>query len=318
MTETQELEKDPIDALEPRLAGLARGLRALPQGQWPLAFAAAQLEAAHAPLADSLRGLVQLEREAVFHAAVQAPGVMRARALELPAPPARIETYLTTDDLGPAPTAAEGEPLLRDLPQLRRRPATGTHYVLGMPPAVPVLRPLRHPLYDTLIVPESGVLAEGRGDLFVDCPWFPDHTPKTEHDSNLTQNGSLGYPLEYDLSHFEIQVEKFAHPDDVRRVLRGLVFKWIRGSNVPWLRVTLSGFEPYYGAETDQAKVLAAWPGEAVWLRHRHDAKTPDGEPQRIHSTESFRVEAVSRNIGELRGPVRLKFLLQDTLYAQL
>lgn len=307
MTETQELEKDPIDALEPRLAGLARGLRALPQGQWPLAFAAAQLEAAHAPLADSLRGLVQLEREAVFHAAVQAPGVMRARALELPAPPARIESYLT---------AAEGEPLLRDLPQLKRRPVT--QYVVADAPGLPVLRPLRHPLYDTLIVPESGVLAEGRGDLFADCRWFPDHTPKTEHDCNLTMSGCLGCPLEYDLSYFELQVEKFAHPDDVRRVLRGLVFKWIRGQNPPWLRVTLSGFEPYYGAETDQAKVLAAWPGEAVWLRHRHDAKTPEGEPQRIHGTESFRVEAASKNIGELRGPVRLKFLLQDTLYAQL
>ena len=186
----------------------------------------------------------------------------------------------------------------------------------------PMLRLLKQPLYDKLIVPEDGHV--GLVSLFSDCRWFPNHTPKSLKDTNMTCDGTLGFPLEYDLRWIDLKFEKFAHPDDLKRVLRGLTFKWVRGQTVPWLRVTLSGFEPYLAKDdlalfSDDAvrRLLAAYDGENKWTRFRVSVLTPDGEPQRIGSTESFRVE-IEGNLGELHGPVHLKVLLGDTLCAAI
>lgn len=199
----------------------------------------------------------------------------------------------------------------------------GIQYVIGDPPASPVLRCLKQPLYDKLIVPEDGRMSQVV--LFDDHKFFPDHSLKTGKDTNMTQSGMLGYPLEYDLSWIDLKFEKFAHPDDVRRVLRGLTFKWLRGQNTPWLRVTLSGFEPLLmteGVLSDTlkehvSKELAVFKDAGIWTRYRVSVLTPDGKPQRITSVESFRVEIVSPDggIGELHGPVHLKVLLGDQLY---
>jgi hypothetical protein len=232
-----------------------------------------------------------------------------------PPGPLRDPSYLTEADL------MEERPL--PFRELRR---SGVEYVVGKPPATPVLRPLKQTLYDKLIVPESGHI--GRVSLFDDCKFFPDHTQKTEKDTNMTLSGQLGFPLEFDLSWIDLKFEKFAHPDDVRRVLRGLTFKWIRGQCTPWLRVTLSGFEPRMDLEgvgdgelkEFVNKELKKFQDAGIWTRYRAGVLTPDGLPQRLSSTESFRVEVASPEggIGELHGPVHLKVLLGDQLYAQL
>lgn len=250
-----------------------------------------------------------------------------APAAPPPLPPSTA--VLTEADLKSEMALAEERPLpfLRLRKPLGEMPK-GIEYVVGTPPASPVLRPLKQTLFDKLIVPESGSLQ--RVDLFTDCRWFPDHTAKTEKDTNMNMDGQLGFPLEFDLSWIDLKFEKFSHPDDVRRVLRGLVFKWIRGQSVPWLRVTLSGFEPVLLVEgqgsdemrkqVEEFRRSVADMKDGVWTRYRVGVLTPDGKPQRITGPEAFRVEVSSPGggIGELRGPVHLKVLLGDQLYAQL
>jgi hypothetical protein len=140
----------------------------------------------------------------------------------------------------------------------------------------------------------------------------------------MTQPGMLGYPLEFDLSALELRFEKWAHPDDVARVLKGLRLNWFFGQNVPWLQLTASGFQPLivlpHEVEDAQAEVrrqIAAFTQHAVWPAWRHDMETPDGKARRISSTESFSCR-VACDVSELHGPVRLKVLMQDTLYACL
>lgn len=303
-----------------------------------------------AELVETLRAVPEDERTIVFVAATEEPGKMRETYARIPQPPRPagppVRTINDAGEIVPVPSApgqefvgpasfeqADAEakalkslmdkgPLLRDLPPIRRgRPLSAAEYVVAEPPQSPVLRQLTHALYDTLIVPEFCECLDVR--LFADCRWFPDHTPKTERDCNLTVDGMLGQPLMYDLRRFELVFEKWSHPEDIKRVLRGLVFNWIRGQCVPWLRVTLSGFEPYVAVE-DEAKdggalrneMLRDLKREGVWSHYRTSALTVEGKPQRIESTEAFRVDVkCPRPIGELHGPVRLKVLLQDTLY---
>lgn len=289
-------------------------------------------------LVDQLRAVPEDERTVVFVAATQEPGKMRETYARIPQPP-RVtvdweEMQKTLEAAGIVPARpAPGEEYitgadlketgpLRDLPRIRQgSPVSAVKYVISGPPQSPVLRQLSHALYDTLIVPESGEM--GDVALYADCRWFPDHTPKTERDCNLTADGLLGVPLMYDLRRFELVFEKWSHPDDVRRVLKGLVFQWIRGQCCPWLRVTLSGFEPYIAVADDvpeadsvRREMLRDLKREGVWSHYRTSALTTEGRPQRIESTEAFRVDVkCPRPIGELHGPVRLKVLLQDTLY---
>lgn len=309
-----------------------------------------------AALVEELRAVPEDERTVVFVAATQAPGEMRATYARIPQPPAPlIPTMIDPaakmcgtegiEGAKPTPTesgeesAQEREAKMVDacrLPRpfssvpsfekcLRDLPIRGVglrDYIVSEAPQSPVLRQLTHALYDTLIVSEEGQLGNrGLVNLFSDCRWFPDHTPKSERDCNLTADGLLGYPLMYDLRRIELVFEKWSHPDDVRRVLKGIVLKWIRGQNVSWLRVTLSGFEPFIAADWAEAdavkkEMLRDILHEGVWSHYRTSVLTKDGRPQRIESTESFRVEAsCPAPIGELHGPVRLKILLQDTLY---
>jgi hypothetical protein len=253
--------------------------------------------------------------------------------MEAPAPPSpagpRNPAVLTEADLRSDFALAEESPLPPNLGgylHASQPSRGGIEYVALSPPASPVLRCLKQPLFDKLIVPESGLV--GPVSLFTDHKFFPDHSPKTEKDTNMTCSGFLGAPLEYDLSWIDLKFEKFAHPDDLRRVLRGLTFRWVRGSNTPWLRVTLSGFEPFLQTEAilsqNQEMLVASqlqeFHDKGIWTRYRINVKTPDGLSQRITSSEAFRVEvsAPDGGLGELHGPVHLKVLLGDTLYCQI
>lgn len=82
---------------------------------------------------------------------------------------------------------------------------TGVQYVVGTPPQTPVLRPLRQPLYDSERLADGQTLA---AELFVDNKKFADGTTKRECDTNMTQSGQLGYPLEFDLVGFLFECER--------------------------------------------------------------------------------------------------------------
>lgn len=258
------------------------------------------------------------------------PKIVEVEAPAPPPPPAapRNPAVLTAADLQAEFALAEERPLPSRagfgsyLRTLSPSPE-GLQFVMGSPPASPVLRCLKQALYDKLIVPESGYI--GKVCLFDDSKFFPDHSQKSEKDTNMTLPGMLGHPLEFDLSWIDLKFEKFSHPDDIRRVLRGLTFKWVRGQNTPWLRLTLSGFEPYIQTdpllpENQQlliASQLQSFHDQGIWTRYRVRVLTPDGLAQRITSSEAFRVEVSSAEggLGELHGPVHLKVLLGDQLY---
>jgi len=265
------------------------------------------------------------------------PKIVEQEAPAPPPPPAapavpRDPSFVTAADLESDLALVEERPLptMGSFQSIMRKAADDTFkridYVVGTPPATPVLRPLKQALYDKLIVPESGGIT--KVILFDEHKFFPDHSQKMEKDTNMTCSGFLGYPLEFDLSWIDLKFEKFSHPDDVRRVLKGLTFRWIRGQNTPWLRVTLSGFEPLLMTEGVLSETLkpfvteqlAGFKEAGIWTRYRVSVLSPDGLPQRITSTESFRVEVSSSEagLGELHGPVHLKVLLGDQLYTQL
>ena len=225
----------------------------------------------------------------------------------------------------------------------------GMEYVVGVPPQTPVLRALKQPLFDTLIVPEDGIRDEQEIALFVDRKSFPDGRRKMRADCNLPCDQVLGYPLEYDFSSLELRFEKWAHPDDVRRVLRGIHLTWIFGQGTPWLRLTGSGFKPLFvlphevedmRATIEQQVIKYAetgvWPAWtqdltaavaeersrtlAALKEHGADSKDirlPQGRARRISSTEAFSCR-VACNVSEMHAPVRLKVMMQDTLYACL
>ncbi|MGH8896758.1 MAG: hypothetical protein ACRDZ4_06975 [Egibacteraceae bacterium] len=242
--------------------------------------------------------------------------------------------------------AADMERAAGDLPPGAESPGPGrSRYIEGSPPPqTPCLRPLKQPIFDTLIVPVEGIASEAEIRLFTDPKRFPDGTRKMRRHCNLSQDGSLGYPLEYDMAALELRFEKWSHSDDVLRVLRGLRLSWYFGQNVPWLDVTASGFSPLVvlpheveDAREEIIRQIATFAERGVWPAWTHDITAhaePDlpaevspevrerqrkpGQPRRISSTESFSCGIEINTGGELHGPVTMKVMMQGTLYAQL
>lgn len=107
-----------------------------------------------------------------------------------------------------------------------------------------LLRPLKQPLYDT------GRLDAGANNRVA---WFqaPQGQPivaagalKTEADTNLTQAGQLGRPLEFDLYAFQVELfhsgANVAFVDDALLVYEAGVFEFFFGQQRPWLQVPLT------------------------------------------------------------------------------
>lgn len=103
---------------------------------------------------------------------------------------------------------------------------TGIQYVVGTPPQTPVLRPLRQPLYDTEKLTNGQTT---KAQLFADNKKFADGTTKLECDTNMTQSGSLGYPLEFDLVGFLTELERGATRAQHNDIYTKIVFKWFFG-----------------------------------------------------------------------------------------
>lgn len=278
----------------------------------------------HHELINQLVSLPPKERVEVIVAAIQREDEARESFLTIP--PSVPQAPLHTSPSGTPPSSPEAALPVEflkseDVPGVIKPPGVeGVEYVMHPQVGMPVLRQINQPIYDKLIVADDGRV---NVNLFDNCNTFPDGRPKTEHDCNLTMNGCLGYPNELDLHYIDLVFEKFCHPTDLQRVLKGLSFKWIRGQSVPWMRLTLSGFDPFLrgeisGLSEEKAeKQLAKAAENGVWTHYRVNVRTPDGKPQKIASTESFRVR-VEGSLGELYGPVHVKVLLQGTFYAAI
>jgi len=206
--------------------------------------------------------------------------------------------------------------------QVQGAQRTGVQYVVGTPPQTPVLRPLRQPLYDTEKLLNAATSAVS---LFTANKKFADGTQKFECDTNLTQSGQLGYPLEFDLVGFLVELERGTTRVQHNDIYNKIVFKWFFGQNVPWLRIKLTKL-PEGIASSGSVSVAAAGPEASIisngWgvVTNFYNFTTPDRKARRISSTESFRNElticqALSLGSGQ---DVKLTTWMLGILYAQL
>lgn len=201
---------------------------------------------------------------------------------------------------------------------------TGIQYVVGTPPQTPVLRPLRQPLYDTEKLTDGQTL---QASLFVDNKKFADGTPKLECDTNMTQSGQLGYPLEFDLVGFLVELQLGATRLQFNDIYNKVVFKWFFGQNVPWLRIKLTkmpqGIGPSGSVSIDgnatAAEASIITNGWGV-VTNFYNFTTPDRKARRISSTESFHNDMTicsALSLGSL-AVVKITCWMLGILYAQL
>lgn len=197
---------------------------------------------------------------------------------------------------------------------------TGIQYVVGTPPQTPVLRPLRQPIYDTAKLVD---LQTSRRQLFADSKKFADGTEKFECDTNLTQSGQLGYPLEFDLVGFLAELERGTTRAQHNDIYNKIVFKWFFGQNVPWLRIKLTkipeGVASSGSVASGGSEVSIISNGWGV-VTNFYNFTTPDRKARRISSTESFRNDleicaALSLGTGNTR---KITTFMLGILYAQL
>ena len=201
---------------------------------------------------------------------------------------------------------------------------TGIQYVVGTPPQTPVLRPLRQPLYDSEKFTNGQTL---KAQLFADNKKFSDGTAKTECDTNLTQSGQLGYPLEFDLVGFLVELERGTTRAQQNDIYNKVVFKWFFGQNVPWLRNKLTkmpeGIGPAGSVSIDgnasgtEASIISNGWGVVT---NFFNFTTPDRKARRVSSTESFRNDmeicaALAIGTGL---EVKITTFMLGILYAQL
>ena len=198
--------------------------------------------------------------------------------------------------------------------------------MVGTPPQTPILRPLKQCLYDKVRLLTNMVEAMA----FVDCRFYEDHVSKTEADTNMTQSGQLGYPLEYDMT--SVAVHPSGRGEEYKRrwdqwIGAGWVFKWIFGCNTPWNRTAVAlmqeRFPTRYMAElaelrnrTDFPEILRLIASEVPLPRYV-EMTTPDRKPRRISSCESFRAQfqkAAPWDMGEFS----FYTVVHGVLYAQL
>ena len=107
-------------------------------------------------------------------------------------------------------------------------PNIGVEYVLSTPQGRAVLRPLRYPFYDATQLTNG--LAQDR-ILFANHRQFEDNTNKTECDTNMTLDATIGHPNLYDLVGFTGELEWGVSQADFNDVYEQCTFRWIFGQN---------------------------------------------------------------------------------------
>jgi len=197
----------------------------------------------------------------------------------------------------------------------------GAQYVVGSPPATPVLRPLKNPLYDTEVYPAAGV---GRLQFFTNAQTIAaTGAAKTLADTNMTQNGQLGTPLEFDLVGFNSEIAKGVPVADFNGIFNTGVWQWIFGNNTPWLTVPVTripeGLQTTGAATTTVAATTITLLSQGVPHVSNFYNFSVDRKARHIFSQESFR--------GELTYPIavvpitanaRIRFYAQGVLFSQL
>lgn len=181
----------------------------------------------------------------------------------------------------------------------------GAQYVVGSPPATPVLRPLKQPMYDTEVYPAAGV---GRLQFFVNAANIAaTGAAKTLADTNMTQNGQLGSPLEFDLIGFNVEVARGTTLDDHNGIFNTGVFQWVFGPSTPWLTVPLTRIPEgvaQSGALDGAAAAVSILSNGTPHVTNFYNFAV-DRRARHIFPTESFR--------GEISYPIAVVPITVDT-----
>lgn len=176
-------------------------------------------------------------------------------------------------------------------------PEGGVQYVVGTPAQTPVLRPLRQPMYDSEFLATGGTTAI---QLFSDHKRFTTApaVAKTEVDTNMLDDGSLGTPLEFDLIGFVTELARGTTRSQHNDIYNKCVWKWFFGMNVPWIRLKMTKVPEGLaaagsvsidgnGAPAEQSIISNGWPVVTNFLNFT----TPDKKARRVTSKETFRNE---------------------------
>jgi len=189
----------------------------------------------------------------------------------------------------------------------------GTHLPAG--------KPRRYVLYDreTIWGPNTRTL------FFVDCMKTAFGTKKDKSFTNMAQNGSLGYPLEFDVAY--ISVYPIAGSDEYletydRFAKSQAVFTFVTGSNTVydarpmalmnvksiedrWYRDRITNEQCYVTIEdgkvvVNKLKPIKEFPLEGLFADRGSprfmNAMTPERQARHIVSTESFHAEIINPN----------------------
>ena len=113
-----------------------------------------------------------------------------------------------------------------------------TPLVTGSPAQTARLRPLRNPLFDTeLMVAATGYT---RIEFFVNRRTFLNGTAKNESHTNMTSDGQLGSPLEFDLIGLTGKLNYGASLLNINAFYNAGAFKWLFHQNVQWLNAKVT------------------------------------------------------------------------------
>lgn len=113
---------------------------------------------------------------------------------------------------------------------------------------------------------------------------------KAVNDTNMTASGQLGYPLEFDLIGFVVELNRGTTRADHNNAYNETQFSWYFGQSVPWLRCKLTkipeGIGPVGQTTDNAASVIANGLGAVT---NFYNFTTPDRKARRISSTEAFK-----------------------------
>ncbi len=193
----------------------------------------------------------------------------------------------------------------------------GAQYVVGSPPATPVLRPLKQPMYDTEIYPAAGA---GRIQWFVNSATIAaTGAAKTLAETNMTQNGQLGTPLEFDLIGFNFEIEYGTTMADRAQIENTGVFIWIFGQNTPWLTVPITRIPEGSGVAGNSTAANTAVISQGVAHATNFYNFSVDRRARHIFSNESFHGELQYPNgVETISVATRIRCFMLGVLFGSL
>jgi hypothetical protein len=164
-------------------------------------------------------------------------------------------------------------------------PGTGIEYVVSTPQGQAVLRPLRYPFYDSVIMDNGQTTCK---TLFVNHRQFDDGAAKQLCDTNMTLDSQLGSPNLFDLVGFTGELEYGVSQADFNDIYNKSTFTWIFGTNTIFTRTTLKkipqGIGPN-GFNSSGTIITQGLPTQNSYFNFT----TPDRKARRIDSVEQFR-----------------------------